>query len=104
MKNHRFAALLCLVFAFAATGCGTPRAGVGEKKGRRATLQTGTNIPRWQFDAPRGREARAKQRAAKPNREKRDAKKPKAEKPKRERQQRRARSGDEEVITRGGFR
>ena len=99
MKNHWFAALLCIVFAFAATGCGTPRAGGSEKKGRRATLQTGTNIPRWQSDAPRGREARAKAK-----REKRDAKKPKAEKPKRERQPRRGRAGDEEVITRGGFR
>ena len=97
MKNYWFAALLCIVFAFAATGCGTPRAG-GEKR-RYTTAQTGTNIPRWQTDAGAGREARAKQRAAKPKRDKR-----KREKPKRERQERRSRAADDEVITRGGFR
>ena len=104
MNNHWFAALLCIVFAFAATGCGTPRAGGGEKR-RYTTTQTGTNIPRWQSDNRNsGRETRAKQRAAKAKREKRDAKRPKAEKPKRERQERRARQENEEVITRGGFR
>ena len=104
MKNHWVAALLCIVFAFVATGCGTPRAGGTEKKGRRATTQTGTNIPRWQSDAAGGRDARAKQRAAKLKREKRDTKKPKADKPKRERKERRPRATDDEVITRGGFR
>ena len=103
MKNHWFAALLCIVFAFAVTGCGNPRGG-GSQKRRYTTAQTGTNIPRWQSDAAGGREARAKQRAAKPKREKRETKKPRAEKPKPERQERRSRSDDEEVITRGGFR
>ncbi len=103
MKHHWVAALLCIAFAFVATGCGTPRAGGTEKKSRRATTQTGTNIPRWQSDAT-SRDARAKQRAAKAKREKRDAKKPKAEKPKRERKERRPRATDDEVITRGGFR
>ena len=100
MKNHWLAALLCIVFAFAATGCGNPRSGGGEKR-RYTSAQTGTNIPRWQSDTRAGREARSRQRTAKARR---DAKKPKAEKPKRERQERRRRASDEEVITRGGFR
>lgn len=103
MKNHWFAALLCIVFAFALTGCGSPRGGGGEKR-RYTTAQTGTNIPRWQSDGRGGREGQAKQRVTKPKREKRDAKKARAEKAKRERQERRPRSGDQEVITRGGFR
>ena len=102
MKNHWIAAFLCVVFTFAATGCGTPR-NTGNPKRRYGAPQTGTNLPRWTVDPSEKREQRSKQRKVKARREKRDAK-PRAEKPKRERQERRSRPADEEVITRGGFR
>ena len=104
MKNHWFAALLCIVFAFAATGCGSSQSGGNKKRRYAGTPQTGTNIPRWSSDSTGTREARSKQRKAKPKRERRQAKDEKAEKPRRERQERRRRAADDEVITRGGFR
>jgi hypothetical protein len=102
MKNNWLTPLLCVVFIFVATGCGSTR---GPENRRRAAgaPQTGTNIPRWTTDASRARDARTKQRQAKQKRPARD-KMPRAEKPKHERQERRRPAGDEEVITRGGFR
>ena len=104
MKNQWLAALLCLVFALVATGCGNPRAG-GDTKRRYAPAQTGSNIPRSFGTSSNTRQSRLKkERAAEAKREKRADKKPDAEKPKREKRERRPRATDEEVVTRGGFR
>lgn len=103
MKNHWFAALLCIVLAFAATGCGTAQTGANKKR-RYGTPQTGTNIPRWSADSSGARDARSKQRRAKPKRDRRQAEKAKPEKPRRERQDQGRRASDDEIITRGGFR
>ena len=101
MKNHRVAALLCIVLGFAAAGCGTKS---GDNTRRKyGTAQTGTNIPRWTADTRAGEQASSKQRRTKAKRDRREEKR-KAEKPKRERSERRSRASDEEVITRGGFR
>ena len=101
MKNHWLTALLCLLLAFAATGCGTPRdRGVKRSAG---TTQTGTNIPRWTQDSSSTQQSRSKQRTAKAKREKRDTRKAKAEKAKREKRERSS-SADEDIVIRGGFR
>ena len=101
MKNHWLTALLCLLLAFAATGCGTPRHR-GVKKSAGAT-QTGTNIPRWTQDSSSAQQSRSKQRSARANREKRDTRKSKTEKPKREKRERSS-AVDEDIVIRGGFR
>ena len=101
MKNHWLTAFLCLLLAFAATGCGTPR-DRGVKRSAGAT-QTGTNIPRWIEDSSGRQQSRAKQRTAKAKREKRDSRQANRDKPRREKRERSS-PADEDIVIRGGFR